>query len=125
MELQTLKIFSSIQESQIVKGRLESEGIEVFLFDANIATVNPLYINAVGGIKMKVRPNDFERACAFIVDSEMVVCENCGSTNTMLVEPKNKGFFHQLVHQVKLTFFSGLVRQQYRCEDCDAITEFY
>ena len=46
----------------VIRGRLESEGIECFAQDELMAQANPLYSNAIGGIKLQVRSSDVERA---------------------------------------------------------------
>ena len=55
-----LRRFQYSSEAIIYQGKLESQGIEVFLRDNNIVDSNPLYSNAVGGVKMFVKTEDFE-----------------------------------------------------------------
>ncbi|MBC7655284.1 MAG: DUF2007 domain-containing protein, partial [Oligoflexus sp.] len=53
MEKSIFKIIATYQytsEAIIFKGKLESEGIEVFMRDNNTVDTNPLYSNAVGGV---------------------------------------------------------------------------
>lgn len=64
-----IAVFQFTSEAMILKGRLESEGIEVFIRDNNIVDANPFYSNAVGGVKLFVREEDFETACEIL--SEM------------------------------------------------------
>jgi hypothetical protein len=58
----TIKSFDYIHQLAIVKGLLESEGIECFVVDEYTTQVNPLFSNAIGGIKLQVDVNDFPRA---------------------------------------------------------------
>jgi hypothetical protein len=58
----TIRVFTYPSEAIILKGRLESEEIECFLMDELTVQVNPLYSNAIGGVKLQVRENDVERA---------------------------------------------------------------
>jgi hypothetical protein len=51
---------------------LEREGIESFIDDANIVTMNWLYANAVGGVRLRVRGRDAERAGHIIQAMEEV-----------------------------------------------------
>ena len=86
-------------DAAVIKGRLIAEGIECFLQDELTIGANPLYSNAVGGIKLQVKIEDFEKAKAILMDnetiqdgpnskvefeeqytfSEKVRCPNCGS----------------------------------------------
>ncbi len=49
-------------EAVIVKGRLEAEGIEVFMTDNNTIDTDPLVSNAIGGVKLFVKTENFEKA---------------------------------------------------------------
>ncbi len=49
-------------EAIIIKGKLESEGISVFLRDNNTIDTYPLYSNAVGGVKLFVKNDDYIKA---------------------------------------------------------------
>ena len=46
-------------DCHILKGRLESEGINCFVFDENIVWVHPFRAVAVGGVKLKVPAGQF------------------------------------------------------------------
>jgi len=58
----TILTFTYPQELAIVRGRLESEGIECFVQDELTVQVNLLYSNAIGGIKLQVRESDAAKA---------------------------------------------------------------
>ena len=49
-------------DAQIIKGKLESEGIPVFLLDENTLNSDPLISQAIGGVKIQVYTTDKERA---------------------------------------------------------------
>lgn len=49
-------------EANIIKAKLEDSGFACFLADENVATLNPLYNQAIGGVKLIV----FERDVAAI-----------------------------------------------------------
>ena len=56
-----LRRFQYSSEAIIYQGKLESEGIEVFLRDQNLID-STMYSNLFGGIKMYVKTEDFQRA---------------------------------------------------------------
>ena len=58
----TLKTFTYPSEAYILRGKLESEGIECFIKDELTIQSNPLYSNAIGGVKLQVKESDFNQA---------------------------------------------------------------
>lgn len=41
-------------EANIIRARLQDAGIDCFLADENVATLNPFYNQAIGGVKLIV-----------------------------------------------------------------------
>jgi hypothetical protein len=73
-------------EAIIIKGKLESEGIDVYIRDNNIVDSNPLYSNAVGGVKLFVNKKNYFKATEVISQvsqyslddkSKLLKCPNC------------------------------------------------
>jgi len=58
-KLVTIATFLDVTEAHIVKGLLESEGIQVFIYDEQ-ATIN--FVNYIGGVRLVVKQSDVERA---------------------------------------------------------------
>lgn len=87
----TIATFSHPEEAYIWRAKLDSEGIWSSVADANIVTMNWLYCNAVGGVKLQVRESDAPEANEVLHSKtvyEMVPaedaqyserCPNCGS----------------------------------------------
>ena len=50
--------YSQIMDADFARMRLDTQGIESYLKNAHIASVNPLYTNAVGGIQLVVKEED-------------------------------------------------------------------
>ncbi|KLT70575.1 MULTISPECIES: DUF2007 domain-containing protein [Flavobacterium] len=57
----TIAIFNFEHETVILKHLLEQEGIPYFFENEITLSVVPFYSAALGGIKLKVHPNDFEQ----------------------------------------------------------------
>src|SRR5689334_10904432 len=57
-----LFVSAQIMDVQMVRGLLESEGIESFMFDDNILRIQPFLSQAVGGVKLFVRSKDLNSA---------------------------------------------------------------
>ncbi len=68
----TIAAFSQSIDAYVVKTRLEDEGIECFLADEHLVSINWLLSDAVGGVRLKVWKEDAERALE-IINSESVV----------------------------------------------------
>ena len=108
---------------QIVKGKLESEGIPVFLKDENTLNSDPIISNAIGGVKLQVYTKDKERALKIyneirayaIEDSgEPIVCPNCKAKKSE-VYYERKGIFYKL--------FPFFEIRKYKCLNCSIITK--
>lgn len=127
-QLITVAVFQYTSEAHIFRGKLESEGIKAILFDDMIIDVDPLYSNAIGGVKLKVYESDVERAKQIIAkinahaiadDGSIVYCPKCNSDQVDYFSTVKdlKSFFWFIVG----LFYSGLpfhARFTYRCSQC-------
>lgn len=59
-DFQTIAVFNYPHEIVILKHRLDQEGIHYFFENETTLAVAPLYSNALGGIRLRIHPNDFE-----------------------------------------------------------------
>ena len=57
---EVIAIFNFTHEIIVIKHRLEQEGIAYFFENEATLGILPFYNTALGGIKLKVHPNDFE-----------------------------------------------------------------
>lgn len=64
----TVLTMSYPQQLYIIKGRLESEGIQCFIKDELTVQSNNFWSNAVGGVKLQVQNQDVERAVALLTE---------------------------------------------------------
>ncbi|EPR69962.1 hypothetical protein ADIWIN_3825 [Winogradskyella psychrotolerans RS-3] len=128
----TIAKFQYSTEAEIIKGRLESDGIKVFLKDNITIDTDPLVSNAIGGIKLNVLAADEAKAKDILNsikayslndDGEAIVCPNCGKHRIELYSTITN--FKSLVSFL-IAFITGTLpfsaRYQYKCEDCK--TEF-
>lgn len=56
----TIAVFDYVHEIQILKHRLDQEKLQYFFENEIMSSFAPMYSNALGGIKLKIHPNDFE-----------------------------------------------------------------
>ena len=57
----TLESYYDTMLAQIIRGRLEANGISCFIADDNTLAANPFYNQAIGGVKIKVFERDVEK----------------------------------------------------------------
>jgi hypothetical protein len=58
----TLRQFLTVQEAMMAKSILDSAGIESFLADENVISMNWLWSNALGGVKLQASKTDVAAA---------------------------------------------------------------
>jgi hypothetical protein len=92
--------------AHIIRTRLEANGIQCFIADENTISANPIYNQAVGGVKLKIFERDMQK-CLDILASEgdlherdhfeidndnntYVVCPFCGSNNVSSLAKDSK-----------------------------------
>ena len=103
--------------AHIVRTRLEANGIKCFIADENVLGANPLYNQAVGGVKLKIFEQDMEK-CRQILATEgdlhdkdhveieegtdtYVICPYCASTNVQsIAADEDKGALDTLLNLV-------------------------
>src|ERR1700712_570526 len=104
----TLEQYYDPMLAHIIRTRLEDNGIPCFIADDNIISANPIYNQAVGGIKLKIFEHDLERCREILategdlheldhveIDEETnqaVICPYCASTNVRFGQATDKRF---------------------------------
>jgi len=90
-----LQVFTNYIDANILLGRMQEEGINCWLKDENTVTINPIWTQAVGGIKLMVAEQQVERAREILgtirdVKGKHNTCPQCGSQNVELVSTPRK-----------------------------------
>lgn len=85
-KLLTVAAFDTPTRAAILASRLEAEGIECFIADAETIGMHALLAGAVGGVKVQVREADAPRAMDIVRSAcpppSRPACPGCGSTET-------------------------------------------
>ncbi|APX99117.1 putative signal transducing protein [Lacinutrix venerupis] len=128
----TIARFQYSTEAQIIKGRLEAEGVQVFLSDNFTIETDPLVSNAIGGIKMKVLSKDAMKAQHILnsihkysIDDNgnAIHCPNCNSEKIDLFSTiKDFKSFFGFIFGVLFGTLPITAKHKYKCEICK--TEF-
>lgn len=136
--------FTYTHEAHLVKGYLESNGIETILNDEYTTQVVNIYSSAIGGVKLLVRESDYSQGIQLLKDggylqeegfksgskTEVIlsdkttnkkICPFCGSDNIAL--NKNPGVFVTiLLAIVSLLLTVGAtsprIKSAFLCFDC-------
>ena len=124
----TIAVFQYSSEAQVIKGRIEAEGIETFLMDNHTIDTDPLVSNAIGGVKLNVRKKN-EAAAREVLESinrysltdegQEIHCSRCESSKVELLT--NVRDLRSLMFFLFFFLISALpiyVRYQYHCENC-------
>lgn len=129
VSLVTLRTFDTAMDANLLKSRLESEGIMCFLFDENTLTMQPLLGMAMGGIKLKVAKSELERALHIVeqLDSEpwrkedntILTCPRCDSADLYSGFRTFEGITGAMNFLLAILFFVWPFHStRYRCKQC-------
>ena len=66
MKLITVQRLNTSIDAHLLQNYLESEGIDSFIQDEHTVDINPLFSNAIGGVRLQVREEDVEKAVEII-----------------------------------------------------------
>lgn len=118
----TVATFDQAANAHLSKAQIEEEGIEAFIADENTVTMNWLFSNAVGGIKLQVNAADAEKAIeilrgrsAQIEDDDDLRCPACGSRNVVYEAFSRKLF---LLSFLLLGAPLPFLRRRWHCRGC-------
>jgi hypothetical protein len=132
------KTFTDPNNAHIVKGLLDSYGIECFLSDENMVTLNAMYSSAIGGVKLNVFEKDIYRISAIlesenvteeeITESEKeeskITCPICHSANVAFGGSVKRKFglstvvIFSVITSFLLMVYPFSLRKAYHCFDC-------
>lgn len=130
MGLITFKTFDNPIDAHILKAKLESEEIVCFIFDEHTIGINPLYSNALGGVKLKINEEDLEKATEIVrelnetpytrEDGKELVCPKCGSIHieSGYKSMRSFGAVISAIVSFLLLIFPLYRKTVYKCKDC-------
>ncbi|MCF7853879.1 MAG: DUF2007 domain-containing protein [Candidatus Pacebacteria bacterium] len=121
----TIASFDNTEEAELLRIRLEQEGITAHIADAAVVTLNWMYSNAVGGVKVQVAEQDLAKAKNVLDKLEIGIadqyplskykCPYCGSTKVECSRISKRFFMLSLlVLGIPLAFY----HPQCHCLDC-------
>ena len=115
-------------EALIYKGKLESEGIDVFIRDNNTLDSNPLYSNAIGGVKLLVKKEDEAKANSILSEiskfsldenNHLMRCPKCGAEQIdMITSVKDIKSLISFVFSIVIVLLPFYSKHKYKCQSC-------
>jgi Putative prokaryotic signal transducing protein len=128
----TVETFTSPWEAQLARARLESEGIESLVADEHLVRMDWVISRAIGGVKLKVRACDAERAAEALRTSEAIPeihlvteaeaacrrCPGCNSDNLTFERWSRLAFFGTWL---LFGFPLPVPRNRWTCRHCGAV----
>ena len=94
-----LAVFEYSTEAQLIKSKLDSEGIETMLMDEKTIDADPIISQAIGGVKLLVNNNDLNKAVVIYNEirayekddnGKDITCPNCTSTKILIADLERK-----------------------------------
>nr|WP_322625054.1 DUF2007 domain-containing protein [uncultured Flavobacterium sp.] len=127
-QFEKIATFQYSAEALILKGRLEADGIEVFLKNNNTIDADPLISNAIGGVQLFVRTEDVDKAKEVIqtvpryaVDNvgNAIHCPKCGSVEVEVMSTvRDRGGFMAFLVGLLLSALPFFIKYKYHCNHC-------
>lgn len=117
-----LDTFEFSTEAQLVKSKLDSQGISTMLMDEKTIDSDPLISQAIGGVKLLVLNKNVEQASkiyneirTYIKDKHgnPIHCQNCDSTRILIAPLERKNIFYML--------FPFFEKTRHICNNCKTI----
>lgn len=118
-----LQTFDNFFNANIQLTRLRAAGVECYLKDEYIVTIDPFLSNAVGGIKLMVRKSEEQivRKLLWEMNTESdkkLLCPQCSSHKFILVPKRTT---ENLIAAITTWLFSAYAvsaENVYQCSDC-------
>lgn len=131
------KTFYNPIEASIVRAKLEDSGFHCFLTDENLLILNPLYNQAMGGVKLHVferdlsgidllmsegntlATNDQDLSNDETAKDNEIICEKCGSKHVAFGQATKRRFsWWVALISVLLGMYPFKVNKCFHCYDC-------
>ncbi|MGZ5190891.1 MAG: putative signal transducing protein [Flavisolibacter sp.] len=125
MKFVLLDSFANYIDAHIVLGRMKEEEIQCWLKDENTVTLDPILTNAVGGIKLMVTEDQYEKALTLLRQFRAekrsnYACPKCNSHDIERVSSPRKASSWFGVFIGLFTSFALTSEQIWHCFQCKA-----
>jgi predicted RNA-binding Zn-ribbon protein involved in translation (DUF1610 family) len=123
METTTLQTFDNYFSANIILTRLQNEGVICYLKDEHTFTINPIWGQAIGGIKLSVDNRYVEKATELLKEfhdeyMKASVCPNCGLNEITLVSSSTPLNILTKIFTWVFSNYAVSVENIYKCQSC-------
>ena len=127
-KFRTIAVFSYPAEAVVIKGKMESEDITVFLKDEFSIATDPFATNALGGVKMQVYKEDFIKAMGILESSnpdllknrvDYVKCPDCGKRDAReIINITTATTFSDKMTAILYSLLPIKQKHHFQCRNC-------
>lgn len=122
-DLVILQTFDNFFNANIQLTRLRAAGVECYLKDEYIVTIDPFLSNAVGGIKLMVRKTEEQEVRTLLRDmnaesDSKLLCQQCGSHKFILVPKRTAENILTAITTWLFSSYAVSAENVYQCSDC-------
>lgn len=123
MNLVVVRTFNDFFRANILLTRLRSAGVECYLKDEYTVTVDPFLSNAIGGIKLVVRKENYDEVMKILSEFDddyrrSAVCPKCGSHQIELVPKRNTANMVAAILSWIFSDYAVSAENVYQCQMC-------
>jgi len=118
-----LQTFDNFFNANIQLTRLRAAGVECYLKDEYIVTIDPFLSNAVGGIKLMVRKGEEQRVRKLLRElnasaESQLLCPQCGSHKFILVPKRSTENMLAAITTWLFSAYAVSTENVYQCSNC-------
>lgn len=123
-KLVTIASYRETHQAYLIKGQLEAEGIPAVIADDNLISINWMYSQAIGGVKVQVPENMIDRAQEIIASYQVTenitedinkdICPKCSSDS---ISP-NRFSFWSLIPSLYFLVPVFFRKHKWVCNNC-------
>jgi predicted RNA-binding Zn-ribbon protein involved in translation (DUF1610 family) len=123
MDLVIIQTFDNYFSANIQLTRLRAAGIECYLKDEYVVTIDPFLSNAIGGIKLMVKKTEEYKVRKLIRElnassDSQLLCPQCGSHKFILVPKRSPENMLAAITTWLLSSYAVSAENVYQCNAC-------
>ena len=127
-DLVILQTFDNFFNANIQLTRLRAAGVECYLKDEYIVTIDPFLSNAVGGIKLMVRKGEEHTIRKLLREmnaesDNKLLCPQCGSHKFILVPKRTTENLLTAITTWLFSAYAVSAENVYQCTECSYESE--
>lgn len=122
-ELVILQTFDNFFNANIQLTRLRAAGVECYLKDEYVVTIDPFLSNAIGGIKLMIRKSEEPAVRKLLRElnssaDNKLLCPQCGSHKFLLVPKRSTKNMAAAIATWLFSSYAVSAENVYQCTNC-------